>query len=168
MSEENKVVKTSYCELHAIPSFHKTDGSIVHTCGECHPEINKNDERESHFRIQNYGAHDAAAGGFCDSDTLDWLKMCATISIQCPPKALNDFHDDHLDFTGYECDGKFVYSASDANKYWYSATVEFDWDDELKFNTSFKICQRGNRKAIYSVALAGFLLANGLKIGKNS
>jgi len=162
---ERKVKSMTYCKLHNIPSFNMSDGTVVHTCSECYPEVLEG--REHHFRIQNYGAHDNAAGGYCDNDTLDWLKMCATISVQCPPKAEDDFYSDHLELTGYECDGKYVYASKDENKYWYSAKVEFEWDDSLIFNSSFKICESGNRKCVHSVPLVGYLLANGLKVGRN-
>jgi hypothetical protein len=44
MSEENKVVEIKRCELHSIPSYHKADGSVIHTCSDCHPEL-KNERK---------------------------------------------------------------------------------------------------------------------------
>ncbi len=159
------VIETTYCEKHSIPSYHMDDDSVVHTCTACHPEIEE--KPDTKFRITNYGAHDAAAGGFCDKETLELLKNGCTISIHCPPKAENDWYNDHYDLTGKECDGKFVYHAKDESKYWYSATISFNWKSSMIFNSVFKVRNSKNKKAIYSIALAGYLLANGLKVGKN-
>ncbi len=165
MSNPNKVVETTYCAKHNIPSFHKADGTVQHTCGECHPEVLP--EKVHKCRITNWGAHAAAAGGFCDDETLEWLKMCATITLQCPPKAENALYDDILDLTGEDFNGNYQ-KANNHNKFWYSCWVEFDWDDSLKINPAFSVKQKGNRKVVYSNDFVGFLLANGLKVGRNS
>lgn len=162
--EMPKVLEIKHCG-HNLPSYHLDDGSVKHTCITCYPELEPKKER--HFRITNYGAHDAAAGGYCDHETLEMLRENCTISVQCPPKAEQEWYEDHLDLTGHEHDKKFVYKSNDSQKYWYSSTVEFNWKKGMMFNTLFKVCQKKNRKAIYSNALAGFLLANGLKLGKN-
>ena len=52
------IVETTYCEKHNIPSYHMSDGTVKHTCSTCHPETLP--AKGNHFRIQNYGAHDAA------------------------------------------------------------------------------------------------------------
>ena len=162
----SKILEVKPCELHNIPSYYLDDGTVKHTCVTCHPELEPKKER--HFRITNYGAHDAAAGGYCDNETLEMLRKDCVISIQCPPKAENNLYEDHLDLTGYEHDEKYVYKVKDSQKYWYSSKIEFTWKKGMMFNTLFNVKNCRNKKSISSNALVGFLLANGFKLGKNS
>jgi hypothetical protein len=165
-------ITVTYCELHNIASYHKPDGSVQHTCGQCHPEVLPA-KVDHHKRITNYGARIAKTGEFCDRETLDMILTNCKFYVEYPdnlPDAENAFYDDYQENTGDAIySGKRVHpiDCSKSQKRWYSVCIAFDYSEDMNINPGFKIHGVGSRRTIYSNHFAGYLFANGARITDN-
>lgn len=161
-----------HCDKHRLAIYETDDGTVVHTCAHCAPPS----KDPSNKRLIGYARtyHDE----YCTDDTLELLKMTPLrLSFQVPPWAEDEFFNDYLDCSGDRIDFDTVgVSHNNAKSYqdkrWYSALVEFEWDDDLVFSDKYadriKPSDKEGWVKIYCIHLAGFLLANGLHAGPNN
>lgn len=159
-------MKITHCEKHHVASYHKDDGSVVHTCTVCYPEIVKKVEK-SHKRITNYGA--VFVNGHCSDFTLDHIVKNGHIEFAVPDHAADYFFNDCVDF-GVDVDYgtnnvnglKIVVYRSGAKnnqeKQWYSSNVVFPSDKNLEL-PGLNVRVKGKRLVVSSNEFAGYVMS---------
>jgi hypothetical protein len=179
---------------HKVVSINGNDASAIYVSGEKNGEYKNFDITDpivarihenvledlappviKHSTISNYGANDVEAGEYCDSFTLEHIKKKVHVSVQIAAghtEAEDSWFSEYESLTNEECPDDKVYwlppnEKSKWTKMWYSTKVVFPWVAGLKINSSLNYRIKGNNVEVTRNAFTGFLLANGVKIGRN-
>jgi len=155
---------------HGMTIYEGPNSEDIYSCAYCNPP----EEIVIRKRMTGYLAN---IDNFCTDETVELLMSSnVVINFYVPEWAEGDFSDDYHrcagDLPDFESSGVNRSSAKTReDKRWYSASIEFDWNDEFTFADQYlnriKESRSANRAKIYCIHFAGFLLAQGFKQGRN-